>query len=87
MDGPKQAHMDVLVAVPGRLTPAAVLAPKFKAKKTTKTKVVASNFVVYSDSVRRNPAANGVYRGMIAKSGVSYSANITSTVHEASSTS
>ena len=33
--------MDVLVAVPGRLTPAAVLAPKFKAKKTTKTKVVA----------------------------------------------
>ena len=50
------------------LTPAAVLAPKFKAKKTTKTKVVASNFVVYSDSVRRNPAANGVYRGMIAKS-------------------
>ena len=68
MDGPKQAHMDVLVAVPGRRSPAAVLAPKFKAKKTTKTKVVASNFVVYSDSVRRNPAANGVYRGMIAKS-------------------
>ena len=26
------------------------------AKKTTKTKVVASKFVVYSDSVRRNPA-------------------------------
>ena len=67
-DGRRQAHMDVLVAVPRRLTPAAVLAPKFKAKKTTKTKVVASNFVVYSDSVRRNPAANGVYRGMIAKS-------------------
>ena len=67
-DGPKQAHMDVLVAVPGRLTPTSVFAPKFKAKKTTKTKVVASNFVVYSDSVRRNPAANGVYRGMIAKS-------------------
>ncbi|PPI85981.1 hypothetical protein KEHDKFFH_01275 [Marinobacter maroccanus] len=33
MDGRRQAHMDVLVAVPGSPTPAAVLAPTVKTKK------------------------------------------------------
>jgi len=69
MDGRRQAHMDVLVAVlGGTIATLALLATHSRRKKTTKTKVVASIFVVYSDSVRRNPAANGVNTGVRAKS-------------------
>jgi hypothetical protein len=68
-DGRRQAHMDVLVAVlGGTIATLALLAANSRRKKTTKTKVVASKFVVYSDSVRRNPAASGGNRGVRAKS-------------------
>ena len=63
-DGRRQAHMDVLVAVPGETFIPSALRPTWddhqNREKTTKTKVVASNFVVYSDFVRRNPAVTGV---------------------------